>query len=65
MHAGCVGLIQEYLNDSTETIRRMENGDRDIWTRAGAGSKIYQLDCNSSYLKYFTFSALLLFGLFF
>ena len=65
MHAGCVGLIQEYLNDSTETIRRMENGDRDIWTRAGAGSKIYQLDCSSSYLKYFTFAALLLFGLFF
>ena len=64
MHAGCVGLTQEFLNDSTETIRRMEKGDRVIWTRAAEGSKIYQLDCSSSYLKYFTFAALL-FGLFF
>ena len=52
MHAGCVGLTQEFLNDSTETIKRMEKGDREIWTRQASGSKIYQLECNSSYLKY-------------
>jgi hypothetical protein len=64
MHAGCVGLTQEYLNDSTETIRRMEDGDRDIWTRLGNGAKIYQLDCSSSYLKYFSLAILLLLGFF-
>ena len=60
MHAGCVGLHQENLNDSTETIKRMERGDRAIWTRLGEGSKIYQLDCNSSFLKYFYLASLLL-----
>ena len=60
MHAGCVGLHQENLNDSTETIKRMQKGDRAIWTRLGEGSKIYQLDCNSSFLKYFYLASLLL-----
>ena len=61
MHAGCVGLSQENLNDSTETIKRMQRGDRAIWTRSAEGSKIYQLDCNSSFLKYFYLASLLLF----
>ena len=65
MHSGCVGLVQEYVNDSTETIHRMETGDPAIWTRAAANSKIYQLDCNSNYLKYFSFAAILLLNLFF
>ena len=60
MHAGCVGLSQENLNDSTETIKRMQRGDRAIWTRSAEGSKIYQLDCNSSFLKYFYLASLLL-----
>ncbi len=60
MHAGCVGLHQEILNDSTETIKRMERGDRARWTRLGEGSKSYQLDCNSSFLKYFYLASLLL-----
>ena len=64
MHAGCVGLTQEFLNDSTETIKRMEKGDREIWTRQASGSKIYQLDCSSSYLKYFSLAILLLLGFF-
>ena len=54
MHAGCVGLTQEQLIDTTETIRKMEEGDRTIWTSYAANSKIYQLDCNSSYLKLFS-----------
>ena len=64
MHAGCVGLTQEFLNDSTETIKRMEKGDREIWTRQASGSKIYQLECSSSYLKYFSLAILLLLGFF-
>ena len=64
MHAGCVGLTQEHLIDSTETIRKMENGDRDIWTRVADGAKIYQLECSSSYLKYFSLAILLLLGFF-
>ena len=64
MHAGCIGLIQEYLNDSSETIKRMEQGDKAIWTRDAKNSKIYQLECNSSYLKYISLAVLLVFGLF-
>ena len=32
-------------------MTRMENGDKDIWTRYAASGKIYQLNCISSYLK--------------
>ena len=56
MHAGCIGLAQEQLIDITETIKKMEDGDKRIWTRDGAYSKIYQLDCSSSYIKYVAFA---------
>ena len=52
MHSGCIGLGQDNFNDSTETIRRMEQGDRDIWTREAVNYKVYQLDCDSSFIKY-------------
>ena len=65
MHSGCIGLGQDNYNDSTETIRRMEQGDRDIWTREAANSKVYQLDCGSSFIKYFSLVTLLFLGLFF
>ena len=65
MHAGCVGLYPEQLIDITETIKKMENGDRYIWTSEAANSKIYQLDCFSSYLKFISFTTILLLGLFF
>ena len=65
MHAGCVGLSQENYNDSEETIRRMQKGDRDIWTREGANTKVYQLDCGSSFMKYFYLASLLFLALFF
>jgi hypothetical protein len=64
MHSGCIGLSEENYLDTTETIRRMEKGDRDIWTRYGANSKVYQLDCFSSYIKGLT-ATILLFALFF
>ena len=51
MHSGCVGLSQFHYNDITQTMKKMEQGDRTIWTRRGLNSKIYQLDCDSSYLK--------------
>ena len=65
MHAGCVGLTQERLIDITETIKRMESGDREIWTREGANTKIYQLDCSSSYIKYLSFALIAFICLFF
>ena len=64
MHQGCVGLTQEHLIDTTETIRRMEEGDRAIWTLSAANSKIYQLDCGASYLKFISL-AIVLISLFF
>ena len=65
MHAGCVGLAQEQLIDITETIKRMEDGDRGIWTRDGYNSKIYQLDCSSSYIKYVSLAFIAFICLFF
>ena len=65
MHAGCVGLTQEKLIDITETIKRMEDGDRGIWTRDGYNSKIYQLDCSSSYIKYVSLAFIAFICLFF
>ena len=65
MHAGCVGLSQENYNDIAETIRRMEQGDKSIWTRRGSNSKIYQLDCGSSYFKYITLAAVFFMALLF
>lgn len=65
MHAGCIGLAQEQLIDITQTIKRMEDGDRNIWTREGANSKIYQIDCSSSYIKYMSFAIIAFICLFF
>ena len=60
MHQGCVGLTQEQFSDTTETIYKMENGDRLIWTSAARNSKIYQLDCNASYLKFISLAVALI-----
>jgi hypothetical protein len=65
MHAGCVGLSEENYLDTTITMKRMEDGDRQIWTRYGANSKIYQLDCFSSYIKNLSIASFLLVALFF
>ena len=35
MHSGCVGLSQFHYRDITETKHKMEQGDRNIWTRRG------------------------------
>ena len=65
MHAGCIGLSEENYLDTTVTMQRMEKGDRAIWTRAGANTKIYQLDCYSSNLKSLSIASILLIALFF
>ena len=60
MYAGCVGLSEENYLDTSETIRKMEEGDRSIWTQDAAGSKVYQLDCKSSYIKVLSVASILL-----
>ena len=65
MHAGCVGLSEENYLDTTVTQQRMEDGDRVIWTRNARNSKIYQLDCFSSYLQSLSIASILLLALFF
>ena len=60
MHHGCIGLTQEQLIDTTETIRRMEEGDRTIWSSAATNSKIYQLDCGATYLKFISLAVVLI-----
>ena len=65
MHAGCIGLSEENYLDTSVTMKRMEEGDRDIWTREAANSKVYQLDCFSSFLKSLPIASILLLALFF
>ena len=60
MHGGCIGLSEEQYLDITETIIRMENGDKKIWTTEATGAKVYQLDCSSSYLRLLSVATLLL-----
>ena len=61
MHSSCVSLTEEQYLDISETIRKMENGDKNIWkTTKGSGCKIYQLDCDSSYLTTMFISFVLL-----
>ena len=55
---------ENYL-DTTETIRKMEDGDKTIWTDKAFNSKIYQLDCFSSFLKNLSIATILLLALFF
>ena len=62
MHGGCIGLFRDQIIDITETIKRMENGDKSIWTSEGLNSKIYELDCKASYIQIFAL-AFALFGL--
>ena len=51
MYGGCVGIMREQFTDITDTITKMEKGDKNIWTSYANNSKIYELDCNSSYLR--------------
>ena len=61
MHQSCMSLTEEQYLDISESIRKMEEGDKNYWTTTQArGSKIYQLDCSSSYLTLIYISLVLL-----
>ena len=68
MHSDCIGLTEENFLDITITMKRLEKGDRSLlgdFALKTAGSKIYQIDCFSSYLKSLSFASILLLALFF
>ena len=61
MHAACIGLSEENFLDTTITMKRIETGDRSLINPYDTSdSKIYQLDCFSSYLKSISITSLLL-----
>ena len=60
MHGGCAILTEEQYLDIAETIRRIEDGDPLIIDRATYNSKVYQLDCNSYYVKALSVASFLL-----
>ncbi len=50
----------EYL-DIAETMRKIEQGDRDVWKYDNIPtSKVYQLDCHSTFVKVLTGASILL-----
>ena len=51
MYGGCIGIMRNHFTDITDTITKMERGDKNIWTSYANNSKIYELNCNSSYLQ--------------
>ena len=53
MHGGCIGLFRDQVIDIPETIKRIENGDKNTWTSASLNSKVYDLDCKASYIQVF------------
>ena len=60
MHAGCIALTEDQYLDISESIIRMEHGVKQFWVTEAKGSKIYQLDCNSTYLKLLSFASIIL-----
>ena len=60
MHGGCAILTEEQYLDIAETMRRIEEGDPLIIDKATANSKVYQLDCNSYFIKAFSIASFLI-----
>ena len=61
MYDGCIGLTREQFIDVPETIESIEKGKkRTNLIRNLENSKIYQLNCNSSYLQIFALSLALI-----
>ena len=59
MHGGCAILTEEQYLDIADTMRRIEEGDPLIIDKATANSKVYQLDCNSYFIKVFSIASFL------
>ena len=55
MYAGCIGLTREYYIDVVQTIENIEKGYTNL-LYGMEDPKIYELNCNSSYLKLFALS---------
>ena len=64
MHEGCIGLTEEQFMDTSETIRKIEAGDKNLWTSETKDAKVYQLDCDSTYIKILYFASFLIAFLF-
>ena len=60
MHGGCTLLTEEQYLDISDTMRRIEEGDPLLIAKATANSKVYQLDCNSYFIKVFSIASFLL-----
>ena len=60
MHGGCAPLTEDQYLDIAETMRKIEEGDPNIIARKTRGCKVYQLDCNSNYIKALTIASILL-----
>ena len=56
MYGGCIGLTREYYIDVVQTIENIEKGKMPERYSKLKDSKIYELNCNSSYLKLFALS---------
>ena len=57
MRHGCIGLNREQVMDIPETIHNLEKGERNHFLNDEfKNSKIYELNCNFSYLKLFALS---------
>ena len=56
MHDRCIGLTREYYIDVVQTIENIEKGKMPERYSKLKDSKIYELNCNSSYLKLFALS---------
>ena len=60
MHGGCAPLTEDQYLDIAEAIKYIEKGDKDIWGFPVPESKVYQLDCNSNFIKALSFASILL-----
>ena len=60
MHEGCMSLTEAQYLYIAEAIKYIEKGDKDIWGFPVPESKVYQLDCNSNFIKALSFASILL-----
>ena len=60
MHEGCMSLTEDQYLDIAEAIKYIEKGDKDIWGFPVPESKVYQLECNSNFIKALSFAIILL-----
>ena len=52
--------MEENYLDTTETMRRINNGDKRLWTSDTKNTKVFAIDCSSSYIKFLSVATILL-----